>query len=205
MNKISLSLVLLSCLVCGCDNANNLPAPSVETNTPEGKFDWVMQKLKRAILDTSADRSSGLSISDRSIESELIPPSEGVDHYRARITVSYEAEYVPNEIPVAVDREKEAEKRREEMRKMQEYSGLSQDEDEPFDPLSERMSSEMEDLAVSSRPPKRSPELLEVPSTKESKVYELAYQNDHWKLLTELETESEKLWFDYALGKDLRN
>ena len=204
MEKRLLLFAVLLSIASGCsDEVQSIPASPVERNSPEGQFEWFIQRLERAVLDFSSSQTSGLSISNRTLDSELIPPSQEVDYYRAKVTISYEAAYVPESIPTIVDKDKEEEKRREKMRRMESYSGLEDDPDQPMDPLADKFRTEMEDLAASSRLPARSPDILETPNLKDTKVYELAYHNDQWEVVTELESESEKLWFDYALGKDL--
>ena len=203
MEQRLLLILILVCFACGCSDKPKSPvALRVRTDTAEGQFKWIVQKLEHAVLDFSSTRRSGLTIYKRKVDSELIPPADGVDHYRGRITISYEAKYIPEETPALFDKEKQSEKRREEMKKMEQYAGLD-DEDKPYDPLAQRFQSEMEDLAAKGGKPLGQPNTVETPKLKNAKVYELAHLDGRWKLMTDLDSNSEKNWFAYALGEEI--
>lgn len=200
MEKRLLLLLALVVLACGCkDKSKALPATRMRTDTPEGQFKWLVQRLEHAVLDFSSTQGSGLTISSRKVDSELIPPSDDVDHYRGRITISYEAKYVPEKLPNLFDREKESEKKREEMRRLEGFAG-GDDRVEPLDPLAQKFQSDMEDLAAKGGRPMRKPSTVDSPELSEARVFELAHTDGRWKLLTELEGRSEKNWFEYAFG-----
>ena len=203
MFRLNLILCLLS--VClGCSGEASTPSTNhASVNTPQGQFEWAMQRLERAILDFGPSGSSGLIAGNRRISHELFEPEGESGHYTALVTVTTEATYVPDTLPSVVDKEKAREKKREKMRKMEALNRIDGSENEVFDPLADRFSQQMEDLAAEGGGPTKTAPLIEAPTTEETKIYELAYLEDRWQLQTEVSTEHEELWFQYALGEDL--
>ncbi len=198
-----LLIILMGLTVLGCDSPRaSLPPRRIDTTTPEGQFDWIMQRLERVVLDFSSGERSGLRIGKRTLDHELFPPNDEISYYTAKVTVSSEKGYVPEKPLPLIDKEEIKEKRRRAMRRFNKQAGLEDEEEEFFDPIKKRFDTEMEDIAARRGGPIQSSVDIETPVLTDVAVYELAYQDDRWQLQTELETEYEQLWFEYALGPE---
>lgn len=202
MGRLLLAIAVGS-TVLGCDSPPaSLPPRAIDTQTPEGKFDWVMQRFERAVLDFGSSQRSGLRIGQQKVDRKLIPPTEDTPYYTAVITVSSEKEYVPEQPIPLIDKKEIKEQRRREMRKFNKQAGL-RDQESPFDPLDAQFDKDMEELAAERGGPILDGAIVESPVVTDVAVYELAYQEDRWQLKSELEKEYEKLWFEYALQTKL--
>ena len=196
-----LSIALLAFAVLGCEKRYaSLPPGRIDTSTPEGQFEWVMQRLERTVLDTGwGDRSAGLRIANREIKHDLFPPTSEKSHYTASVTITSVKGYVPEEPLQLIDEEKVMKKRRREIKRIKERAGFEDPDEGEFDPLASKFQSQMDELAARHQGPTRRLETLDTPTTKEEKIYELAFRDGRWELETEVQTEHERLWFEYAL------
>jgi len=199
--KRLLCLVLLVALPLGCDDSGtHLPHERVDTSTPAGQFEWAMQKLQRAVLEFHPSRQDGLKIGKRNVSYKLFPPDDKKNHYTARVTIESEILYVHDN---PLDAMKEAE---EERRKQAQESFRQQTQpDDPLDaanedPLQQKFLSQMEGLAGKAKVKSTPPPVMDYPEVSERKVYDLAYLDGRWQLQTEVETDHERLWFEYALN-----
>ena len=68
------------------------------------------------------------------------------------------------------------------------------------DPLIEKFMDQMEELAAEAPAPLMPEVVIENPQASDRKVYDLVYLKGRWELPAELETDHERLWFEYALG-----
>jgi hypothetical protein len=70
---------------CGSPRPNkNVPAPL--PNTPEGKLEGVMQRLRSALEIAHGAAGSGI-VSERSSSHKLIKPADGQSNYKAEVTI----------------------------------------------------------------------------------------------------------------------
>ena len=195
-----LLLVLILFTGIACDKPRPaLPPRRIDTATPEGKFEWAMQRLERAVLDFTSGQRSGLHIGNREIAHELFPPTADSKRYTARVVITSEQSYVPSEPLGSIDEEEILEKRRREIKRFNERAGIEDPEDTEFDPIARRFQSQMDDLTARHSGPTRRFNNLDTPELKVEQVYELVFRENRWQLETEVETEHERLWFDYAL------
>ena len=195
-----LCLAFFVVLSFGCgESRRTIPTMQIRTDTPEGKFDWVMQRLERAVLDFSPVQRAGLHFGRRNVTHQLFPPTEERAHYTAVVKIQSEAAYVHDKPLEVVDKEKERQKRRQAMRRFNQQAGIDDPDDGTFDPLANKFTSQIEDLAAETEPLRVRKTEIETPRVEDIKEYELAYLDERWQLQTEVETDYERLWFEYAL------
>jgi hypothetical protein len=194
-------LALVLALSFGCEERKpDIPSERVDTSTPEGQFEWAMQKLERAVVEFQPSSVDGLRVGERRVSYEIFPPDDKRKHLSARVTIESEMVYV-HEMPAKSLKEQREEQRRERARANFEQQVKSNDplEATEVDPLEQKFLSQMEEMATESRGPRISEPVLETPELSDSKVYELAYLDSRWQLQTKPETDHERLWFEYAL------
>jgi hypothetical protein len=182
----------------GCSRSQ--PATSLGS-TPAGQFEWVMQRLERAVLDFRPSQRSGLWIGTPIITHELFPPDATEPRYKARVTIESKVAYVHDQPLLASDQEKKRQEFLEHEKNQREIEQQSEVED----PLIEEFMDQMEELAA--EPPTTLPPttlmpevLIKNPQASDRKVYDLVYLKGRWELPAEPETDHERLWFEYALG-----
>ena len=196
-------LMLAAVLSLGCEESRPiLPVARIDTSTPAGEFEWVMQKLERAVIEFQPSRRDGLRVGKRNVSYEVFPPDAEKEHYTARVVIESETMYVLEKPLDSVEEERE-QRRREQARNNFEQQVNPDDplDQAEFDPLQQKFLSQMEDIAAESRVPHGPEPTLETPQMIHRKVYELAYLDGQWQLLTETETDYERLWFAYALDQ----
>ncbi len=196
-------LMLAAVLSLGCQKSRpSLPVARIDTSSPVGEFDWAMQKLERAVVEFQPSRRDGLQVGKRKVSYKVFPPNAERDHYTARVVIESETMYVLEESLDSVEEERER-RRREQARKNFEQQVNPDDplDQVEFDPLQQKFQSQMEDIAAESRVPRGPEPTIETPQVSHRRVYELAYLEEHWRLLTETETDYERLWFAYALDQ----
>jgi hypothetical protein len=155
-----------------------------------------MQRLERAVLDFRPSQRSGLLIGMPKITHELFPPDATQTQYEARVTIESEAAYVHDRSLLATEREKkrlESLEREKAQRKFELQSEIE-------DPLTEQFLEQIEEIAAKPRILRMPEAVIETQQASDRKVYDLAYLKGRWELQTELETDHERLWFEYALG-----
>lgn len=201
-------LVLFVLFACfGCDSAGGDAQRLAETpqTSPEDEFEWVIKRLERAVLDFSSTERAGLRIGDRKLAHQLIPPSEATPHYTAIVMISSEKGYLPDQSLVTLSKKKIKQDRREAMKRFNEHSGFDDRQSDAFDPITDQLKSQMEEVAANRSGPIRTSGDLDIPMLKDEKIYELAYLDGRWQVHSKLETETEQLWFQYALNETPEN
>ncbi len=194
-------------LSLGCEESRPaVPFASAQKDSPAGQFDYVMLRLKRAVLDFLPSRRAGLHVGKREVSYELFPPDATRSHYTARVTIESETVYVHNQPFQRVDKEKERQEKLERskaQRKIEQQSEFDDPLGESYnDPLAEKFLEQMEEIGAGPRVPLVPEATIDNPQTSDRKTYDLAYLGGRWQLQTEPETDHERLWFDYALGID---
>jgi len=195
-------LTLIVVLSLGCEKSRpDFPTQRIDTDTPAGQFDWAMQKLERAVLEFQPSGRDGLRVGKRKVSYKLFPPDAARKHHTARVTIESETIYVHDQPLQSLKEEKERERRERAREDFEQQAGLNDPLDESADdPLTQKFLSQMEDIAAKSRVPRGPEATIETPQMSDRKVYELAFLEGRWQLLTEPETDYERLWFEYALG-----
>ena len=181
----------------GCEKSRPAaPSTSVSRDSPEGQFDWAMQRLERAVLDFRPSRRAGLRIGNQKISHELFPPDATRSHYTARVTIESKTQYVHDQQLLASKRDE----KRQERLKQEKARRKFEQESEIEGPLAESFMEQMEEIAAEPRLQDAPEVLIENLEKSDLKVFDLAYLKGRWELQTEPKTEYERLWFEYALG-----
>lgn len=180
--------------ITGCKEAA-VPsaAPSVTAQTPEARFEAAMTRLQSMLAEAQAAASSGV-VSERTCEYRLIPPKNEGDRYTAEVTIHTKvalanapaAATLPKptgEVEPAVEEDPAADG--EEA--VEEF--VTTEDDKPSVEVEENPDNGVTRRAIAES------------MKQETNVYLLAYEDERWKLLTEPKGETEKLVFEYALGK----
>ncbi len=192
-----LTVVVMLSLGCG-KSRPAVPFAPIPKNSPAGKFDYAMQRLKRAVQDFLPSRRAGLHIGKREVSYELFPPDATRSHYTARVTIESETAYIHDQLFQTPDKEK---KRQERLERRRVQKSLEQ-QSEFDDPLAEKFMEQMEEIGAGPRVPLVPEATIDNPRTSDRTVYDLAYLDGRWPLQTEPETDHERLWFNYALEID---
>lgn len=199
-------LMLAAIVSLGCRESRPvLPVPRIDTSTPKGEFDWAMQRLERAVVEFQPSLRDGLQVGKRRVSYEVFPPDVEAEHFTARVVIETDAVYVLEELPDSAEEERER-RRRERARERFEQQINSDDplDESEYDPLNQKFQAQMEKIATESRVPHGPAPMLETPQMSNRKVYEFAYLEGRWQLLTETEADYERLWFEYALEQPLK-
>jgi hypothetical protein len=158
----------------GCNDAGVPPlVPKVTAETPEAKLELVMDRLQTAIVDAAAASGSGV-VSQRKIDHRLIPPD------KAEVTI--ETRLALAKAPAAVT--------------------LSPSDDEESEEGAEALTEEDEETPELGADNGVTTRAIEQSRDVQTRVYELGYNGDRWKLLTKPEPDDEvgKYLFEYALA-----
>jgi hypothetical protein len=201
LNKPSLGLclaVVATALGCGSESGGTLPEFTAET--PEQKLEQAMQRLDEAIIEASAARGSGV-VSQRKSSYQLIPPDEPGGQYRAEVTIETRLALSPTAVENSqpdTEPEKEAEKSPYDLEEgvdAQPIDDTADDEEVASDDEKEA-EEEVRDATVTRRAIEQSREV-------KKQVYELAYKDDRWKVVSEFDQTDElgPLLFKYALDE----
>jgi hypothetical protein len=178
----------------GCDapsspNGPPLPSGIVVPKTPEEKLERVMERMSEALADAQAARGVGV-VSERTCEHRLIPPEGEDGKYRAEITIR--TKIMLASAPAA---ETLIKRKKQELAEAEEEKAASEDEkllkdDEEL--KAEEGEEAVFDNGVTSKA---------IAQSKEQKVevYQLAYEDERWKLVTEPKNDTDKLILDFAL------
>jgi len=166
----------------GCGESNTAPQPAVIVEDPVGEFEWGMTRLERALRLFRPSAVGGLSISEREMTHELIPPNDKNSNYTALVTIVSKASFLHGK----------------RLKKKKETSEASKNESKIDDPLSEQDDySKFIDIPGTGSRPVDTPK-LETRSLDSTTVFELAYLEGHWKLTKQPEKKHEQIWFEYA-------
>ncbi len=196
MHRLLLATIVLT-LPLGCGESRPAgPNTKINNSSPEGQFDWVIQRLERVVLDSHPSPQSGLKVGNRKVSYELFPPDETRPNYTAQVTIVSTMKYVHDGLLGTADKEKQRQERQERRR----IEKSMEERPEYEDPLAEKFMTQMEELADESSMKVVPEASVKSPEMTERNVYELAYRSGRWELTTEPETDHERLWFEYALG-----
>jgi hypothetical protein len=193
-------------LLCGCSNNPPSEIPDVTAATPEEKLELVMHRLDSAIGDAAAAQGSGV-ISQRKSSHRLIPPEEEGGQYRAEVMIETIVSLA--KAPAASTLPKKADKKKPaipdpvlEAAEVEAASGVHPIGVEQLDFSAaaddseevEGSDDENPDNGVTRRAIERSKEVR-------TDFYELVYEDDRWKLASEISKDDEvgQALFAYAL------
>lgn len=179
----------------GCDEGSvPATAPVVLAETPEDKLDRAMTRLQSALADAQAAASSGV-ISERTSDYRFFPPKESGGEYTAEVTIKTKIALANAPAAVTLPKpvsEEEPAPDEEELATADEL--VLEETPAPEDEADAQEEESDPDNGVTRKAIAQSME-------HETDVYRLAYQGDRWTLLDEPKGETEKLIFEYALGK----
>jgi len=185
---LALVVVLaITCLIAGCNSSTPEPA-TPKTPTPAAKFQWIVKRLRHALETFSPSGSLGLR-AKRELTFDLFPPDSLESNYTARITITSKTFYKPAYRPF----EKPSEKDTPEIDPLI-YDNVLE-EDALTDPLNNSLSELPRKELITQHAP------TPMPSVDDQEIFELAYIDQQWQLITQPETQRAKNWFDYALNK----
>ena len=183
-----------SCISCTGESTGGktaTPASKFIKPTPEESLTFIMDTFKRRIEETPigfviADSNGRSTMTGTNkVSYEVIKPAEGANTLKAVVTVTTQSRY-------SIKRTKET------------SEGDSDDEnskraDPLADPADEENGVESFDPVISGRPAAesstssapRSEDVVARRPDEESRKYELVYEGDRWKLVTELDPDTE--------------
>lgn len=188
----SLCLAVLASFVVGCDDPpQNLSTLEKRKNEAEERFDWAMERLRRALETFNPSPTLGLRVK-RELSFELLPPTADQPRYTAQVTIKSKTFYKPGKYLPEEDEELSAD---EPPNRLDPNGEFSEGFEQPVDPA--------ELYQVSPKMPVEKPMMVnnQVPAPQIEKQgdYELIYQDNRWQLVEEPESDQEKMWFEYAL------
>jgi hypothetical protein len=176
-----LCLVALSTFNYGCgDSGTEQKAKTEPEDTAKEDFDWAMERLQQA-LDTSGSVARLNLRVKRDLSYELLPPDGSRANYAARVTIKTRSDYIPD-APIIPQSDEDAQPSDLAL-------DTAEDSTDPLDPTQNLRTKQPLFAELPTR----------IPNIEETKVYELAYLEKRWQLQTELESDHEKMWFEYSL------
>jgi hypothetical protein len=176
-DNIALAALFATIGLAGCDKSSSpelpaMPSGIVVPRTPEEKLERVMERMRSAMEDAQAASGTGV-LSERTCDYRLIPPAADGGQYTAEVTIRTKLSLA--KAPAAATLPKEEE------------DAIAADVAEGED---------SEDLGPDNGVTRKA--IAQSRDYKED-VYQLAYEDDRWKLLTKPEGETEQLILEYAL------
>lgn len=175
--------IALAVLGLGCEPTPIAVPPAPPISTPQSKLEWAMERLERALEEFQPPQSVGLRMK-RSMAYEFIPVDPAHPHPTALVTIESKTMYLPDE-PV-----QQEDKQEEEEEPAFEPIIDPEEEDNGLPPLRVPKVRVQEPLTAAPSPS---------PSIESRTTYELNFIDDRWQLQSEVESESERNWFEYAL------
>ena len=174
----------------GCDAPsapNGLPLPSgiVVPKTPEEKLERVMERMQEALEDAQAARGTGV-ISERTCDSRLIPPAEEGGKYTAEVTIRTKLSLANAPAAATLPPSEDDEAKGEEGEESEE------------DVAAEEETAEGEETTPDNGVTRKA---IALSRDQKDEVYQLAYEGDRWKLVTQPKNDTDQLILDFALGK----
>jgi hypothetical protein len=174
----------------GCDAPsapNGLPMSKgiVVPKTPEEKLERVMERMQEALEDAQAARGTGV-VSERTCEHRLIPPAKEGDKYTAEVTIRTKLSLANAPAAATLPPSEKEEAKGDE----------GEESDEDFAAAEEETAEDEEttrDNGVTRR-------AIALSRDQTDEVYQLAYESDRWKLVTEPKNDTDQLILDFALG-----
>ncbi len=188
---VALGYVLaVTCLSLGCGASGpSVPQSPQSIPKPEAEFEWVIRRLKRA-LDTFNPSSGALGLrAKRELDYKLILPTDLQPNYKARVTITSKTFFKPKFRPI----EKHPEKTKQVVDPSEFDALLDNDLLENYLDNPDWSPREREIITEESA--------VSMPSISSKKIFELTYLEGHWQLITPLESDRARNWFNYALEK----
>lgn len=169
---------------CGVSSEKQQQAADAK-QTPQAEFEWGMERLDRALQMSKPSSADGL-FTKRKMTHELFPPDENNESFTAKVTITTESSFIHGKRKVTkADNSKTA----------------SDGEPEIFDPLadkSEELNKVVDIPGVGADAQRGATATVETRSLDKEAVFDMAYLDDKWKLISEPEHKYEQLWFEYA-------
>jgi hypothetical protein len=198
----------------GCQRTSSTQSKQTDTRpAAEKSFDEIAQIVKSALetggvgmqggfVDNKGNARSQFSVHN-DVTSEIIPPTDGSEAYRAKITVKSRTTYSLRRIP-------DSEKKNSDQDNKKKSSGQDSGANPPDDtPQTGPNGVEVldQDLVTPSKgkslPGGQPDDAVSRLADEESRTYDLAYESGHWVLKSELDPKTEQSVsnaFKYALS-----
>ncbi len=192
-------------VAAGCNSDPSNTIPEFSATTPEARLELVMHRLDSAIVDAAAAQGSGV-VSQRKSSHRLIPPEKEGDPYRAEVMIETivslarapAAATLPKKAkeakPDGPDATLEAAEEALQVHPIGEEEPAEDPESNAGEDPEKLADAEIPDNGVTRRAIEQSKEAR-------TDVYELVYEDDRWRLASEISDEDEvgQALFDYAL------
>lgn len=181
----------------GCQRQTKLQTPAVVRNSPEAKFDWIIQRLERA-LELGKPSLAGIQV-ERKVSYNLQKPAAPDESYTARVVINTNTKY---SLPTSANRNRSASPDEEGgAPSALESVGIS-------DPLAS-LKKGHQPMSGNKKPRAKSDVTVRQRARlgassrvlQEERIFDFAHLDGQWQLQTDLESETERLWFDYAMQK----
>ena len=189
-------LALTGLMLSGCQKQSPTLTPAhAPRNTPRFQLEWVVKRLERAFDLGRPSRASGIRVA-HSMSYQFKEPSESTNGYQATVVIRTRTEntFLPRHDPGG-----EAGQVSEGVPKIEVLRSIGVQDQATSFPGANRPDL-VEGDAISGNSQGILSGTGRVPaSIQEQQSFELVYQDDRWQLAQELETDLERLWFQYAL------
>jgi hypothetical protein len=198
----SFVLAFAGLFMAGCQK----PAPPPTSvlapqNTPQSKLDWVVKRLERAFELGRPSRLAGIRV-QHTMSYQFREPSEPTGDYQATVVIRTRTENTlsPKRDPPKRDRDGGA----------GQASALDpmgiQDQATSFQDANRPKSVEGDTISLSQQGSTSNPTAessgahnINTHTIQDQQAFELVYRSDRWQLVQELDSDPERLWFQYAL------
>jgi hypothetical protein len=200
-------LMATPALFIGCNHRAASKSAQPAKATPEDSFKYILETFRRQVEDQNisfvvTDGSSRTAMSgSNKVSSELFPPKNAGENYKAVVTVESVSQY-------SLRRSRSSDEiEREKKSKNQSSSSLvDSSEKKDIEVVDSRFAATSQDSnnqssATTSAPPQ---ETVQRRPDGEVRKYELVHDGDHWQLVTKLDPKTEqsiKFAFDEALSR----
>jgi hypothetical protein len=206
--------LLLACqmavtaLAVGCTSEPESTLPKFTATTPEAKLERIMERLDEAIIDASAARGSGV-VSQRKSSYKLFPPKVEGGQYRAEVKIQTTLALAAAPAAATLPKKehlKSTPADEEVIDAQPDEDGIdAQPIDESITGSTEKAATADDAEAEDEQPRDNGVTRRAIEQSKETRtqVYELAYENDQWKVVSEFAEDDElgPLLFEYALSE----
>jgi hypothetical protein len=209
----ALGVTIILVWMCGCQQNESLPPlKPMAAATPEDHFNRFVERLEHALAMGKPSPTAGIRV-EHSLRHHLHAPQQPDQSYTAEVVIETITEDTlsAGKGPQSIDIMAPDTSISSALKAIGITSSTPKPDDTP--PRSGSMAVELPSKLSNSGAeggadadpqfrPDHSGQLAaksQNASLKEERAYELAYRDNRWHLITELEYETERLWFQYAL------
>ena len=189
---LSVCLVVLA-LSAGCDQSSSTGNSKLDDNSPEERFNRIMESFRRKIdgqpvgFVVTQGSSRTTMLGSNKVSSELIKPTTPDGHYKAVVTVATESHYSLRRTTTAEDAEREKNsKNKNSTDSSNDKNGVGILEPDLAGP------SKVEAAQSPTKPPTQDQEIVTRRPDEDVRKYELVDDGQHWTLVTKLNNKTEQ-------------